>query len=321
MIEFLGDAIAVVLREGAEVGAFGEIAPDQSVGILDGAALPGAVGPREIAAQAELGFELVIAGHLAAIVHRQRPDPMGPQQMEGPLREGGRGTRRQLADDHVARHPLDGRHEAGAGRAHHRIDLPVSHLDPGRDDRRPLVDRAPPRAPTHPTVEVPTALLPPLREPAIPRAARRLVATQILIDCLVADPAGARGILQLPDLLGRPAALEMPMHHRPLPRGDPPVAAGVAPPGHRLTVRMVPFVPVPRTPIASPLTPDRTAVPAQATGDRGVGQAGTLAIRDVTAFMLGELVVGLHGSLLSLGGDLKATDTASSPFLIVALSI
>jgi hypothetical protein len=40
----IGDAVELVLAEDAEVGALGQVLPDESVGVLEGTALPGAAG-------------------------------------------------------------------------------------------------------------------------------------------------------------------------------------------------------------------------------------------------------------------------------------
>lgn len=42
VVEFVGDGVQVGLTERAEVGAFGEVLPEQPVGVFVGAALPGA---------------------------------------------------------------------------------------------------------------------------------------------------------------------------------------------------------------------------------------------------------------------------------------
>ena len=43
VVEFGGDRVEVVLAVSGEVGAFGEVLPEQPVGVLVGAALPGRV--------------------------------------------------------------------------------------------------------------------------------------------------------------------------------------------------------------------------------------------------------------------------------------
>ena len=48
VVEAFGDFVEIVLAMSAEVGAFGQILPDQPVGVFVAAALPGAVGIGEV---------------------------------------------------------------------------------------------------------------------------------------------------------------------------------------------------------------------------------------------------------------------------------
>ena len=53
VVDLVGDADEVVDRDGAEVGAFGEVVPQEAVGVLVGAALPWGVGVAEVDVRAE----------------------------------------------------------------------------------------------------------------------------------------------------------------------------------------------------------------------------------------------------------------------------
>ena len=57
----------------AEVGALGEVLAQQAVGVLVGAALPGAVRVGEVDGEAGVDAQLGVLGHLGALVPGQRP--------------------------------------------------------------------------------------------------------------------------------------------------------------------------------------------------------------------------------------------------------
>ncbi len=94
-IEAVGNGVQVSLGVHRQVGALGQILAQQSVGVLAGAALPGAVGVTEVHAHAGVGGELGMAGHLSTLVVRHalaqwrsnRPQ-LGRQASQG---RGGRG--------------------------------------------------------------------------------------------------------------------------------------------------------------------------------------------------------------------------------------
>lgn len=62
------DRGALLLRDLAEVGAFGQVLADQSVGVFIGSALPWAAGVAEVDVQVERGAEVLVLAHLAALV-------------------------------------------------------------------------------------------------------------------------------------------------------------------------------------------------------------------------------------------------------------
>lgn len=82
IVESLADRVEVVLRVSAQVGAFGEVLPEQPVGVLVRAALPGRVRVAEVHGHVQRG-DLPVQGELGPLVpgqrvaqeSRQRPHP------------------------------------------------------------------------------------------------------------------------------------------------------------------------------------------------------------------------------------------------------
>src|SRR5207245_2886012 len=80
-VEAVGDLGEVLSRVDAEAGALGEVLAQESVGVLVRAALPGPASVGEEDAFAQQVCDLVVAGHLRALVpgqgladrRRQRP--------------------------------------------------------------------------------------------------------------------------------------------------------------------------------------------------------------------------------------------------------
>src|SRR5260370_26184342 len=67
-VEAVGDRIEFVLAVDREVGAFGQVLTQQSVGILAGAALPRTVWIAEVDLHAGGGTEILMTGHFLALV-------------------------------------------------------------------------------------------------------------------------------------------------------------------------------------------------------------------------------------------------------------
>ena len=72
VVQGRGDGVQVVLCVSAEVGAFGEILTEETVGVLVGATLPWCLGVAEVDVQVGVFSELIMLGHLGALVPGQR---------------------------------------------------------------------------------------------------------------------------------------------------------------------------------------------------------------------------------------------------------
>ena len=66
-----------------EVGAFWEVLAEESVGVLVGASLPGAVRVAEVDLEAGVDAELSVLGHLGALVPGQRAPELVGQRGDG----------------------------------------------------------------------------------------------------------------------------------------------------------------------------------------------------------------------------------------------
>jgi hypothetical protein len=86
-VEFGGDRVEVVAGVHGQVGALGEVLPQQAVGVLVGAALPRAGRVAEMDRDVRGEGELVAASHLDALVPGQGLFHVGRQGLHG-LRQG-----------------------------------------------------------------------------------------------------------------------------------------------------------------------------------------------------------------------------------------
>ena len=81
-VERVGDGGQVVGAVAREVGALGEVLPEQPVGVLVGAALPGALRVAEVHLQAEVDLQPGVLGQLGALVPGQRAAQVLGQRAE-----------------------------------------------------------------------------------------------------------------------------------------------------------------------------------------------------------------------------------------------
>jgi hypothetical protein len=98
IIERVDNEGKFVIADLREVGAFGEVAAQQPIGVLVGPALPGAVRIGEEHAQPSGLFDLFEGGELLAVIERERAAPALGQRRE----------LRDLARSHALRPPVKG---------------------------------------------------------------------------------------------------------------------------------------------------------------------------------------------------------------------
>lgn len=144
--------------EEAEVGAFWEVLPDELVGVLDGALLPGGIGVGEIDGGVESPGDGLMVGELNAVVggdgqdmpaeggqqghdrpgHRLRPlveQGLDQDEVPGTLAEGEEGAPVVLPDDEIHL-PVSEASAVGLGRA--VVDADTSGDGPHRLTAAPL---------------------------------------------------------------------------------------------------------------------------------------------------------------------------------------
>jgi len=68
VVHLVGNGIELFLGVDGQIGSFGEVLPQQSVGVLAGASLPGAMRVAEVDVDAGVGREFWVASHLLALV-------------------------------------------------------------------------------------------------------------------------------------------------------------------------------------------------------------------------------------------------------------
>ncbi len=71
IVQAVGNGVQFSLGVHRQIGALGQVLPQQPVGVLAGTALPGAVGVAEVHLDARARGELTVARHLLALVAGQ----------------------------------------------------------------------------------------------------------------------------------------------------------------------------------------------------------------------------------------------------------
>lgn len=80
LVEFAGDAVEILLAVHGQIGSFREVLPQQAIGVLVRAALPGAVGVTEIHLDVRGQAQLPVIGKFLAPVPGQRPAQLARQE-------------------------------------------------------------------------------------------------------------------------------------------------------------------------------------------------------------------------------------------------
>ena len=70
-VQCCGDSVQVASGVSAEIGAFGEVLSEETVGVLVGATLPGTLGVAEVDIEIGVYSELSVLGHLGSLVPGQ----------------------------------------------------------------------------------------------------------------------------------------------------------------------------------------------------------------------------------------------------------
>lgn len=106
-VELVGNLIELFLAVDRQIGALGQVLPDQVVDVCANAQLPRAVRVAELDFHARIRCQLRMLGHLLALVIRQHlADGLGNAAQLGRKVLQGRGVR-QLGRHHQARAALD----------------------------------------------------------------------------------------------------------------------------------------------------------------------------------------------------------------------
>ena len=138
VVELVDGGLELGVGDGGEVGAFGEVLAQQTVGVLVAAALPGGVGVGEVDLDTGGDGEAGVAGHLLAAVPGQ-----GLHRPPGPGQRGGQARQRSLRGGLVGQvergevaagafdHGAD--RGGGAGRADDQVAFVVARDQPALD--------------------------------------------------------------------------------------------------------------------------------------------------------------------------------------------
>ena len=143
-VELSGDGAWLGLAEDRQVGAFGKILAQQSVGVFVGAALPRASGIAKIDVHVGGQGEAAVVGQFLAAVPGERLIELARQfaGLFDQRRDDAGGIRiGDLDQHHVARLALDQRRDVAAPRASDEVALPMSGDGAILDRCRPLADR------------------------------------------------------------------------------------------------------------------------------------------------------------------------------------
>src|SRR4051812_16425931 len=90
VVQLGGDVIKVVAGPHTQIGALGEVLPEQTVGVFVGAAVPGGMRVAEVDLQAGRNLDPAVVEHLVALIPGQRSAQ--------PSREPGEGADQGVAD-------------------------------------------------------------------------------------------------------------------------------------------------------------------------------------------------------------------------------
>jgi len=268
VVEESGDLVTLLLGEGGEVGAFGEILAEETVGVFVGAAFPGVVRGGEVEASVQLARDIFEAMKFGAVVGGEAEDRMGFvfEQEDGPVGgESGRGLG-EFADADDPAFAFDGGGDAGLAAAMDGVQFPVADASAAVHDCGALADHGL-AGEAAAAVVAPIPFAPAFLRAAqvLPeRAACRPVPPDIEIDGFMAHD---RQFLQAPpayDLLRAPVLPQESLDGRKLRGAIPGVAPRAAPPpvGH-LDRHRGPVGPIMRSGVTLQFTTDRAGIASE----------------------------------------------------------
>ena len=309
-----------------KVGALGEVLPEEPVGVLVAAALPGGSRVGEVDVEIRRDAERAVFCHLGALVPGQRlpkrcrqvPD-CGDQRVAESFRVS---FATEVGQHHEASRPLDQGGDRGAAQsADDEVALPVagnlSGLDLGRSfaDWPHLIDE-----PLTPSVwllsRFPGDATSPQLRSELPSQLATGVDVDRLVDRLRAHPHLLRAWevfdQSIADLLGRPLPRKLPLNV-----GAEPVVGGdfrcpwPCSPCHGQSVRSVWEVAARRDGVALQLAADRRRRPLHHDRDRADGQASAVEIVKMLTLHDAE-VSGVDDLLDDVQVDASTDGTGSS---------
>lgn len=128
VVEVSGDVSALLLSKVSEVGAFGEILAEETIGILVGAAFPSVVRVGEVELGVQLARDIFEAMEFGAVVGGEAADGMGfVLEQEDGSAGGERGSGLgEFADANEAAFAFDGGGDAGLAAAMDGVQFPVA---------------------------------------------------------------------------------------------------------------------------------------------------------------------------------------------------
>jgi len=288
-VEFLfGDAVQPL--------RFGQVLPNEAVGVLVESSLPGGIGTGEVDVSRQRLSHALVFGELPSIVISDGMDAV-PVRGERPFnglahRPGLFGFRR--GEDRVARSPFDqGQDGAPMAFTDEGVALPVA--DPGfaLDDDGTLFDADPARD-AAPAVLGAIALLPflPAAQMRVQIAALEFVLIDTQVNPFVADRDALLLKQAARDLLRAPVPAEEGLDQTPGGRADPGPGLG-GPAGQGLLMGLDRAVPPP-PPVSCEFTADGGGMHAEFAGDRFLRESGFHIRVNLVSLFLGELGVSSH---------------------------
>src|SRR5262245_31371225 len=310
--------------------SLGQVLPQETIGVLVGAALPGVMGRGEVEAGRSGALDGPVAMELAAVVDGDRVDRarLDANQMPHAPVDLRSCAPRQPAEHDVAGLALDQAQHAGtrlAG-AEHRVGFPMSHVTTCFDDGRACGDGSLVGQPAA-TVIASVAFAPLFSGTAQVRvegSAGRLVGPDVAVDGLMAD--GQRALESKPsrDLLGTPVGLKKRLYPLPVCRTEASIPPGVGAPGAGIPVRELGAVPaIMMGGVTAQFSSHRASMASQNPSNRAAREPLLPKGSNGVSFTCGDLAVA-HGRPSSLGRDERLPPARSSLLMsraVVALTV